>query len=451
MKINTLLVGFVSVLALSACDNDNNVDFNNPVEEDFKLQVVHASQDSPNVNVLVNGNTAVTDAPYKTASSRLDLDADTYTIEVDGITPDGDVTVIGPTDIDFMEDQIYTIIAANVTASIEPIIITQPDVAPPSGQVTINAIHAASNAPTVDIYLTAPDADISSATPTVTLAYTDSLGPTDVASGDYQIRITPTGSKDVVYNSGTVNLEAGSVINLAAITNTTGTGDNPVNLLAIDDDGAMELLDVNTPTNFRVFHLSPDAPNVDVVINDNFGAPAVVDLAYPDFTDYLSVPADTYNAKVVPTGSTSPAVINADLELNPAVSYSVLAVNTLDNIEPLVLEDNRRAISTEAQLRIVHGSPAAGPVDLYLVAPGTDIATVEPNFSNVAFKSETGYISVADGDYDVIVTPAGSKTAAIGPAPISLSNAGIYTIIARDNAGGGAPLGVVLADDFDTL
>lgn len=450
MKSKLLIASFVSVLALSACDDDNNVDFNNPVEEDFKLQVVHASQDSPNVNVLVNGNAAVSDAAYKTASARLDLDADTYTIQVDGITPDGDVTVIGPTDIDFMQDQLYTIIAANVTASIEPIIISQPDAAPPSGQVTINAIHAASNAPTVDIYLTAPGDDISAIAPTVTLAYSDSLGPTDVATGDYQVRITPTGTKDVVYDSGTVSLEAGTVINLAAIANTTGTGDNPVNLLAIDADGAVELLDVNTPTNLRVFHLSPDAPNVDVVINDDFSAPAVVDLAYPDFTDYLSVPADTYNAKVVPTGATSPAVIDADLELNAAVSYSVLAVNTLDSIEPLVLEDNRRAISTEAQLRIVHGSPSAGPVDLYLVAPGTDITTVEPNFSNVAFKSETGYISVADGDYDVIVTATGSKTAAIGPAAISLNNAGIYTIIARDNTGGGAPLGVVLADDFVT-
>ena len=448
MKSKSLVVSLLAVLSLSACDDDNNVDFNNPIEADFKLQVVHASQDSPDVNVLVNGNEAIPNATYKSASARLELDADTYTIEVNGITPSGDVTVIGPVDIDFMEDQLYTIIAANVTASIEPLIISQADVEPAADQVTVNAVHAASNAPTVDIYLTEPGADISSVSPTVTLAYSDELGATDIPSGDYQIRITATGSKDAVYDSGAVSLEAGNVVSLVAVTNTTGTGDNPVNLLAIDDAGANEILDVNTPTNLRVFHLSPDAPNVDVVINDDFASRAVVDLAYPDFTDYLSVPADTYNAKVVPTSATSPVVIDADLELEAAISYAVLAVDTLANIEPLVLVDNRRSISTEAQLRIVHGSPAAGPVDLYLVEPSTDITTVDANFTNVAFKAETGYLSVAEGSYDVVVTATGSKTAAIGPAAIDLSNGGIYTIIARDNAGGGAPLGVVLADDF---
>ncbi|MDX1475020.1 MAG: DUF4397 domain-containing protein, partial [Reinekea sp.] len=92
--------------------------------------------------------------------------------------------------------------------------------------------------------------------------------------------------------------------------------------------------------------------------------------------------------------------------------------------------------------------PAAGAVDIYLVAPGTDINDVEPALSNVPFKAETGYLSVAGGDYDVVVTPTGSKTAAIGPAAVTLSNGGIYTIIARDNVGGGVPLNVILADDF---
>lgn len=118
------------------------------------------------------------------------------------------------------------------------------------------------------------------------------------------------------------------------------------------------------------------------------------------------------------------------------------------SIEPLILENDTRPVSTEAKLRIVHASPTTGLVDLYLVAPSTDISSVEPNFSDIDFKAETGYLSVAEGDYDVIVTAKGSKTPAIGPATIKLSNGGVYTIMARDNNGGGTPLGVVLADDF---
>ncbi|HEY9030811.1 MAG TPA: DUF4397 domain-containing protein [Kangiella sp.] len=447
MKLKHFLIPFL-VLPLIACNDDDD---NDPIEEmmpqSFKVQVVHASQDSPDVNVSVNGSETLSDVAYKQASSRLTLDEGTYTLQVDGITPNGDTTVIGPLDVNFSPDQLYTVLAVNQTASIEPLVISQADFTPADGELTIQVIHAASNAPTVDIYLTEPDADISGVAPTTTLSFKDSLSATDIPAGDYQIRVTPAGDSTVVFDSGTVSLTAGVLLNVAAVANTT-TGDSPISLLAIADDGATEILDANTPADFRVFHVSADAPNVDVVINDDFANPVVVDLAFPDYTDYLSVPEATYNAKVVPTGANTPVVIDADLALEAGSSYSVLAVNNSANIEPLVLADTRRAISTEAQLRVVHGSPSAGNVDIYLIAPGTDINDVQPSLSDVPFKAETGYLSVAEGDYDVVVTTTGTKTATIGPAAITLSNGGIYTIIARDNPGGGAPLNVILADDF---
>jgi hypothetical protein len=46
------------------------------------------------------------------------------------------------------------------------------------------------------------------------------------------------------------------------------------------------------------------------------------------------------------------------------------------------------------------------------------------------------------------VTATGTKTAAIGPATITVTNNGVYTAVARDNVGGGMPLGLILLDDF---
>jgi hypothetical protein len=87
-------------------------------------------------------------------------------------------------------------------------------------------------------------------------------------------------------------------------------------------------------------------------------------------------------------------------------------------------------------------------VDIYVVAPGSSIAAASPAFSAVPFKANTGYVSLAAGRYDVVVTPAGTKLPAIGPATIEVVASGIYTVAARDAAGGGGPLGVILLDDF---
>jgi hypothetical protein len=141
-------------------------------------------------------------------------------------------------------------------------------------------------------------------------------------------------------------------------------------------------------------------------------------------------------------------VIDADLTLEAGRQYSVFAAGTLATIAPYVLTDDNRPVATAAKVRIVHTAPSAGNVDIYVTEPGADITNVAPAFAGVPFRAETGYVSLAGGSYDVTVTVAGTKTAAIGPAAITVADGSVYTAAARDATGGGPPFGLILLDEF---
>ena len=439
-----------SMLVLAACSSDDdNPRPTQPIETPpatLKVQVLHGSPDAPAVNVLVDGSEVLSGVDYKVGSEQLTLDEGTYSVQVDGILPGGNATVIGPVDLDLAADTIYTVVAVNNVTAIEPVIISQPDIAVAAGSARLFVLHGAAEAPQVDVFVTVPGADLAASAPVGTFSFKESIGPAEVAAGDYQIRVTAAGDPSaVVFDSGTVTLSDGDDLTVTALPNTSG-GAAAISLVALNGTGSLEILDVDTPTSLQVIHASPDAPAVDVLVD---GGVLVPGLAFPEATGFVETPAGTYDVAVTVAGNPGSIAIGpVDLDLAAGVRYSVLAVGELAAIEPLILTDDPRRVATNAKVRIVHASPTAMDVDIYVTAVGADINAETPTLENVAFKANTGYLALPAGDYDVTVTPTGTKTAAIGPATISVSDGGIYTAVARDPLPGATEFGLIVSDDF---
>jgi len=444
-RIIGVVAAAAAAVVLGACGSDSS----SPRKE-LALRVIHASPDAPDVNVLVDGAAVLSGVAYKEGSGYLALDEGTYDLAVEAITPAGNAVVIDLPGTALSRNTDYSVLAIGKVAAstLAPLVLSNPQSAIPAGQVRVRVVHAAPDAPTVDVYLTEPMADIAVETP-ITLAFGADAGPLEVAGGDYRVRVTLTGDPDVVFDSGTIALPAGADLLVAAVNN-TATGPAPVSLVVNTGASQFEVLDAATTADVRAGHVSPDAPAVDIVVDDNLAAPAVEDLLYAEVTPYLSLAPGDYNFKVVDSATQSVQAINLDATLDIGTRTSVFAVNRLDTgIESLVLVDDPRSIATEARVRIVHGSPAAGLVDIYVTVPGTDITTVVPAFEDVPFKADTGYVPLVGGTYDISVTPADDPSTVAIFASLPVAGGDVFTVIARDAPGGGAPFGVIVIDELD--
>lgn len=441
------------LLGLAACGGDGGITqpaVQAPAPDTFRIQVLHASPDAPAVDVLVNGATAIQGLDYKQGSGAISLDVGSYDIQVDGLTPDGPVTVIGPANLAFAKDMLYSVVAVGDVANIEPVILEQPDGEIAAGNAQLRILHAAPLAPQVDVFATVPGADLTATSPVGSFSFKEDLGPIQVPAGDYQIRVTlPNDPGTVVFDTGTIALQDGNDFLVAAVENTT-TGLAPISLAVLNTIDSFEIQDVDTPAELRVVHASPDAPAVDIVVNDDFMQPLVPGITFPDFTDFLSVPPADYNVKVVePNSGLTP--IDVAVTLEAANVYTVIALDTLasGNITALVAADDSRRVTTEAKVRLIHASPTAGDVDIWVTAEGADITMEPPALTAIPLGANTGFLSLMPGTYDVNVAPTGTTAAAIS-VTITVDAGGIYTAVARDAEGGfgGLPLGLILLDDF---
>ncbi|MFC3120252.1 DUF4397 domain-containing protein [Agaribacter flavus] len=461
-KLKTTLLILGSTLLMSACNDDDDPVSPMPVPPAppappamTEVRVIHASPDAPAVNILANGAAveALAGLDYQAASGLLSLDAGEYTFVVDALLP-GDQTASVITVEAMLEgEKEYNVLAVGDTASIEALLVVNDNTDVTEGNVRAQVVHAAPDAPTVDVYVTAVDADIEAEQPLATLAFKDFTPQVEIAAGDYQIRITPAGTKTVVFDSGSVTLSAGADLLISATEN-VATGMSPVKLLVADGSSSSKIMDVNTPAEVRAIHGIADAPAVDVLALpfDAAGVLLFDGAPFKGVTDYLAVEATDYILTVVADADNNVVAIDdVNLSLEAGVRYTALANNTLANADLDTIIDDGRRVATAALVRIFHASQATPGVDIYVTADG-EIDNVDPAFTNVEYSTdmlaETGYVSLAAGDYVVTVTPTGTKTKAIETGVLSLEVNKIYTAIAVDGDMAGDAPQLILADDF---
>jgi hypothetical protein len=182
------------------------------------------------------------------------------------------------------------------------------------------------------------------------------------------------------------------------------------------------------PTNaqVRVVHASPDAPNVDVYVDNTL---AISNLPFGQATALLPVPGGTRNIKVRPAGANAPVVIDANVTLTNCAAYEISATGFLASIQAQVYEiDRSKTGNSTARVRAIHNAPDAPPVKVFVAGSTT------PLFDTFAFPNATAFAEVPAGTYDLEIRVASNNNLVRAIPGVALTGKTIFDIFAIGSA-----------------
>jgi len=164
----------------------------------------------------------------------------------------------------------------------------------------------------------------------------------------------------------------------------------------------------------RVIHASPDAPPVDVYVDNT---KAIAALGFTKASDYRVIPAGKHDFRFFAAGTTpssgDPVIQAKGVEIASGAKLSLVGVGWLASIRTLLVDDKTAAAAPgKAKLRFVHVGPDVQGIDL--ATKGGPVL-----FANGQFGNVYPYQEVDAQRSELEIRPAGTPTGvvAVGFAP----------------------------------
>jgi hypothetical protein len=335
----------------------------------------------------------------------------------------------------------YYFVITEVGGNLEPLIVTQPPFTPTAANAEVSVFHAAPATPTLDIYLTAPGAVLSAASPIGTAAFNQHVAPNTFAPGDYQLAFTEAGNPlNVLFTSPIALLPGQS--NFLAISD-AGIDTNEVIVERLTNISTV-LVNINAPVTQRMINGVTDAQPRDVFLDDNFAAPFLAALPYSVPSARTPIAAGDRKISITPAGNPGVIEIEATSTVFPANSHTALVAGVPGTLVLNNIAENRRRILGEARLRYYSAAAQFASIGIVISLPGSSPLGFPVVLINGGSAED---FPLLPGDYEVTVFHGTSTTPALGPLPITVASEGIYSLLFLN---GPTPetASVVMFDDF---
>jgi hypothetical protein len=390
-----------------------------------KVQIIHNSPDQAarSVDIFVNGNEALSDVDYQSATGFIDLPAG-IALNV-GIAPASQSNSVADTVKNFpltlTANENYYVVADGLLSSNFGLNIM------PGAMLTArdgrgNAFvvyHGSVDAPAVDAFVEEANTNVAE-----DLAFGSFSSYAEVPNADYNVQVRNETSTATVaaYEAplAALNLDGQSLVVMASGYLSPAAGDSAFSLLAVLSDGTVQELPTAN-SRAQIIHNSEAAGTVDIWVNN---AKALEGVEYRTATGYIDLPVglnQTVAITAAGAADTTGAPINASLDLLGSQTYIVVADGDASNqgLGLNVMMDARET-ATSGQgndFVVYHGSVDAPAVDAFVEEANTNVA------EDLAFGSFSNYAEVANANYNVQVrNETSTVTVAAYEAPLAALN-----------------------------
>jgi hypothetical protein len=189
----------------------------------------------------------------------------------------------------------------------------------------------------------------------------------------------------------------------------------------------------SSSSKIRLVNATPDENDLDLLIDTKS---AVTGVAYGSASTYTGISSGSRQLQIEPTGSTT-VLITRNESITSGHALTLISLNYSFNFSSFLLtDDNSAPASGDFKLRVVNASPGMGAQDLYVIPDGTDIGSVDPTISSMAFGDVSAYNVLAAGDYHVIFAVPGQKFINLDSGKLTFAAGQIRTGLGLDNPAG---------------
>ena len=180
------------------------------------LRLINAIPIQSNLDMLIDGKDVASSIGYGAASGYISVSTGPRHLQIE---PNGGSSPLVDQNVSVSSGSFTTVL----DSSRGPLVLSDNNTAPSSGNVGLRVINASSNIGTADVYIVSSGAGIAGASPTFgSVAFPSATGYSTVAAGSYQIILTFPGTTGVELSTSELSFSSGQVRTIVVMDGQTG-------------------------------------------------------------------------------------------------------------------------------------------------------------------------------------------------------------------------------------